>query len=192
VIVKPDVTRAEPDPTLKTRLASYVGGGVVAGLLVGAALGVVGGLVPVHARAEAMALLALVAIVVGSIELTGRRVAIPQLDRETPFHWYERGAVGWALCNGAAIGFGGGTRLGFWLWFAIPVGAFVAGSPLLGALGYGLYSFTRTAGVAGLMSLERLQRATGVEVMGFSSDARILTSLQLVVFALLALVATGM
>lgn len=189
MIAKPDVHRAPANERM--RLACYVGGGVVAGMLVGALLGALGGLLPDAVRAALATLAALVGLVVGAVELTGRRVPIPQLDRETPFGWHLRGALGWALRNGMAIGFGGGTRLGFWLWFAIPLGALVAGSPLLGALGWGLYAFARTAGVAGLMTLERLRGVTAVQTLAFAPTARVATSVQLVVLGATALLALG-
>lgn len=58
--------------------------------------------------------------------------------------WVWRGPVLWPLLNGAALGFGATTRLGFWLWYAIPSGAFLMAEPAVGALIWGAYGFTRT------------------------------------------------
>lgn len=68
-----------------------------------------------------------------------------QCDRETPKEWVWRGPVVWPLLNGAALGFGATTRLGFWLWYAIPGGAFLMGDPTVGAAIWGAYGFTRTS-----------------------------------------------
>lgn len=45
--------------------------------------------------------------------------------------------------NGAALGIGATSRVGFWLWYLIPVGALLVGSPIFGGLVYGAYGFVR-------------------------------------------------
>jgi hypothetical protein len=39
------------------------------------------------------------------------------------------------------------SRVGFWLWYVVPVGAFLIGDALFGALLYGMYGLTRGAAV---------------------------------------------
>jgi hypothetical protein len=82
---------------------------------------------------------------VGGRELVSRRlVPPPQLDRETAVGWLELGPYRWAVRNGAALGLGATSRLGYWLWYLVPVGAFAAGTPLLGAVVYGAYGLVRS------------------------------------------------
>jgi hypothetical protein len=154
------------------RILAYVIGGAGAGIAAGAILGLLGSAASDVVRAGAAVITAVVGIAVGAVELTGRRVPMIQHDRETPFYWKHTGAIGWALRQGAALGFGARTRLGFWLWYVIPVGALISASPLLGAAGYGLYGFTRTVSVTGILSLQGLRDISGVKIMEFNSDAR--------------------
>lgn len=49
--------------------------------------------------------------------------------------------------NGLALAIGATNRIGFWLWYAVPLGALLTGKPLLGALVYGAYGVTRGGAV---------------------------------------------
>lgn len=172
---------------------------VVTGTLVGAAAGALtasaGSLLTTEARSALGALFALAATGLGLAEVSGNRVALVQINRETPFFWLESGPVKWAMRNGATIGFGGLTRLGFWLWFVIPVGAIVSGSPLIGALGWGAYAFVRTASAGWLLLLtdrRRLDPEKGDALLRELGRARTATSVQLLAVGLLALLASGL
>src|SRR3712207_8459275 len=46
------------------------------------------------------------------------------------------------------------SRIGFWLWYAIPLGAFLVGDPWLGAVVYGTYGFVRGLGAVLIRSEE--------------------------------------
>jgi hypothetical protein len=173
------------------RLFVYAAAGTGAGALAGALLGLLGGLVPVDVRVATAVILSLAIGVVAMVELAGRRVPLLQMDRETPYGWLAPGPLWWALRNGASLGFGARTRLGFWLWYVIPLGALLAADPILGAVGYGLYGFTRTAGVAGLVRLERRGLFTDVDVLRSSWAARIVTNAQLVLIAVLTITLAG-
>jgi hypothetical protein len=52
-------------------------------------------------------------------------------------------ALGWAIRNGATLGSGAVTRLGFWLWYAVPTSAFLLANRFLGASVYGTYGIAR-------------------------------------------------
>lgn len=173
------------------RLAAYAAAGLAAAALAGALLGLLGSLVPGAVRAALAVVLALAAICIALLELSGRRVPLVQIDRETPYGWLAPGPLLWAWRNGAALGFGARTRLGFWLWYAIPLGSFLAGSVWLGALGYGLYGLTRTLGVAGLLRWERLGRFNDVEVLRSSAAARTVTDVQLLALGIVAAIFVG-
>lgn len=115
----------------------------LAGAVTGALLGAAGGLLPPAVRLAAASLLAVPALALGGLTLAGRGVPPPQCDRETPQRWVQAGATAWAVSNGAALGCGATNRLGFWLWYAIPAGALLAGRPALGVLLYGTYGAVR-------------------------------------------------
>lgn len=83
--------------------------------------------------------------VVGLIQLIRRRAIKPwQLDRETSQRWLRAGPVSWAIKNGLALGLGATSRLGYWLWYLVPVGAFVSGTVVSASVIYGLYGVSRT------------------------------------------------
>jgi hypothetical protein len=124
----------------------YALASAVAGLVAGAALGTVGSLLPLDMRLAVGSILAIAAIAVGSLELFGRRTQPWQFDCETPQRWVNRGAWRWAARNGLTLGFGATSRIGFWLWYAIPLGAFLVGDPAFGALSYGTYGLLRALG----------------------------------------------
>jgi hypothetical protein len=96
-------------------------------------------------------MLAPVAVVLGVSELSGRRPWLPQRDCETPQRWLHTGALRWSIYNGAALGIGAVSRIGFWLWYAVPVGAILVARPDAGAALYGVYAATRGLAVWGLL-----------------------------------------
>ena len=182
-----------PDNRSQTvRIGVYTAAGGVAAAVAGAVLGLVGGLIASDTRAAVAALAALAAVSLGLVEISGRRVPVFQIDRETPYEWLAPGSLPWALRNGAALGFGAGTRLGFWLWYVIPIAALLSGEPIVGAAGYGLYGLVRTSSVSGLLRLQRAGLFTDAEVLRSSSVARMVTSVQLVLIGLLGLVLIGL
>ncbi len=118
----------------------------LAGVVTGAVLGAVGGLLPLDSRLAVGSILAIVAVFLGGLELFGHRVQLPQFDCETPQRWVHKGPLRWATRNGLTLGFGATSRIGFWLWYAIPLGAFLVGDPAFGAVSYGTYSLLRALG----------------------------------------------
>jgi uncharacterized membrane protein (Fun14 family) len=119
-------------------------GGVAAGIACGGVLGWLGGwALAADERVGLAVIAASVAVVLGVVELAGRRVPLPQWNRETPQEWMDRGAFTGAFLNGAALGSGFATRIGFWLWYAVPVAALLSGSVVLGVALYGTYAAVR-------------------------------------------------
>lgn len=114
-----------------------------AGVACGLAIGGAGSIIPRDVRDGLATVLVLPAVILGGIELGGRRVQPIQCNRETPQRWIHLGPIRWAVLNGLALGCGTGSRLGFWLWYAVPVGALLFRSPITGAFVYGAYSFAR-------------------------------------------------
>jgi hypothetical protein len=117
------------------------------GIVVGASVGAVGSTVDGNIRAALATVGGLAAVVIGVIEMQGRVVSVFQLDRETPQRWVRRGGTQAALLNGTTLAFGLTTRVGFWLWYVIPLSAFLSGHAAVGAAVYGTFAFVRGGGV---------------------------------------------
>lgn len=66
-----------------------------------------------------------------------------QLDRETHARWLRHQNWWTVVGNGIELGVGAATRLGYWLWFLVPIGAFAAGDPRAGAAVWGAYGCAR-------------------------------------------------
>jgi len=137
--------------------------------------------------------LAVVAIVAGSFELFGYRVPLPQLDCETPQRWVHKGPFLWAIQNGLVLGFGATSRIGFALWYAVPVGALLFGSPMLGAVAYGAYGLVRGLAAPAIL-LVRMRSKTDVSywlVMN-NKRARVWTARQLLFLGVVTAVVAGL
>jgi len=144
-----------------TKAIVYSLSSALAGLVAGAALGAVGGLLALDLRLAVGSILAVAAIAVGSLEFLGRHVMLPQFDCETPQRWIHKGPLRWATRNGLVLGVGATSRIGFWLWYAIPLGAFLVGSPAFGAVIYGAYGLIRALGAVFIL----------LGILGFNFDA---------------------
>ena len=177
----------------KSKAAVYTLASVAAGLVAGAALGIVGGLLPLHIRLAVGSILAIAAIAVGSLELFGRRMQPLQFDCETPQRWINKGAWRWATRNGLTLGFGATSRIGFWLWYAIPLGAFLIGDPLASAVIYGTYGLVRALGaVVILLGMIRLKSDISDRLVAEYDTARVLTAGQLVLLGVATAIVVGL
>jgi hypothetical protein len=94
-----------------------------------------------------------------------------QCDHETPKSWIHTGPLSWAVLNGATLGSGAGSRIGFAVWYAVPLGALLSGGAVTGALIYGAYGFVRSLSALGLIIAARTTRDFGV-VAGFLMASR--------------------
>ncbi len=171
----------------------YALSSALAGAASEAVLGAVGGLFPSTARIGIASVLALAAVALGAGEYATHRVWLPQRDRETPQRWMQAGALRWAIRNGATLGIGAASRLGFWLWYAIPIGALLLGRAEAGAILYSAYSATR--GVAAWGILLGLQRLVGPEwvrwLLAHKPVARRVAASQLVALGIMVAAAVG-
>jgi hypothetical protein len=87
--------------------------------------------------------------------------------------------------NGAAIGVGASSRIEFWLWYVVPLGALLSGSVLSGVALYAIYGLARAAGVWVIL-LAPQTRKRGFDVLALRlvrriPDARIVARAQLLV-----------
>jgi hypothetical protein len=174
-------------------LVVYVVAGSTAGLLLGSLLGLGGGLLDGAVRAAIATIVSLAAIALGSLQLLGRGTGLLQCDRETPKVWVDRGALGWAIRNGAALGCGATSRIGFWAWYLVPVGAFLSGSPWVGAIVYGSYGFIRTFSAWPILVAvrRRSQERVGARLLRAGWLARRVAAAQLVFVGVLVFVSVG-
>lgn len=135
-------SRGEIGRYLRPALAFSLSGAVV-GAIAGAALGAAAMMAP---ALVAVGWLGLALLGLGlMVELLGYPLPLLNRDAETPRRWVEDGWFAWAIKNGAALGFGATTRLGFPVWYAIPMVCLVGASPFTGALIWGLYGGLRAA-----------------------------------------------
>jgi hypothetical protein len=173
---------------------TYLAATTAAGAASGALLGLVGRQAPVDLRTVVASVAALAGVTIGITELSGRRIRLPQWDRETPQSWVHTGGIRWALLNGAVLGFGATTRLGFWLWYAIPVGSFASGNPLTGAAAYGAYGFVRGAGAIAMIYVGRGRTLDelALALLGRAGTVRRLAAAQLMAFGFVAAAAAGL
>jgi hypothetical protein len=137
------VLRNQQDSKWRSKAAIYLAASTMAGGALGALLGSIGHLLSAELRISLGVFLGAVAFIVGVLDLAMRRIGLLQRDRETPQRWLDEGPTKWALRNGAMLGTGFGTRIGFWLWYAVPAASFLHGSWAAGALIYGSYAFVR-------------------------------------------------
>jgi len=143
-------------------------------------------------RAAVVTVFALVGLMIGTLEVLGKRVPILQRDGETPISWLAKSPYLWAVQNGASLGVGAGSRLGFWLWYVIPVGAFASGTPMVGAACFGLYGLVRAGGVAGLLRIVQKHGLQEVSVLESYGTMRQLTSWMLLAVSGAAAIVVGL
>ena len=176
-----------------TKAIVYSFSSALAGVVTGAILGGVGSLLALDFRLAIGSVLAAVAVAVGGLEFIGRRVQLPQFDCETPQRWVHRGPLSWATRNGLILGFGATSRIGFWLWYAIPLGAFLVGDPAFGALSYGTYSLLRALGaVFILLSMLGLKIDVSDWLIERYGAARALAAGQLVLLGVATAIVVGL
>ena len=135
----------------------------LSGVAAGAALGAAGEAVGSSVRAIAVPAIGCVALMLTAADVLGRPIMPPQRNVETPYRLFQAGGMTWAVATGAILGLGATTRIEFWLWYLVPLGAFLSGDPLAGLLIYGTYALLRTAAAPAIVVAAR---ETGLDVFG--------------------------
>jgi hypothetical protein len=118
-----------------------IAAGAVAGATAGATLAGLGGLMSLDVRVS-LGLLGGLLLAPASVL---SRIPLPQLSRETEQALLHRGPVEWATLNGALLGLGFTSRIGFWTWYFVPLTCLTSGSTGAGAVIWGSYGFMRMA-----------------------------------------------
>jgi hypothetical protein len=91
------------------------------------------------------------------------------------------------------LGFGATSRIGFWLWYAVPLGAFLIGEPVAGAIIYGTYGLVRALGaVVIILGMIRLDTDISDRIIEGFDTARILTAAQLVFLGVATAIVVGL
>lgn len=121
----------------------YAVSSTLAGGAAGAVLGQLGSHLSISHRLAMASASAIFGLLAGLLHFALRDIPLFQFNRETPQPWMRYGALRWAILSGATLGTGVTTRIGFWLWYSIPVSALLFGSPMVGVLIYGLYGASR-------------------------------------------------
>lgn len=131
-----------------------------AGFVVGTAVGSLGGALPSPVTA-AIATVLYMAIALGALT---RATPWPQFNRETEQRLLHAGPVGWSLWNGALLGLGFTSRIGFWSWYLLPIGALLVDEPFIGGLVWALYGGARMSVAFAAAYVMRRQTAGMVSV----------------------------
>ncbi len=142
VIMNYGVDRNQAGRSWKTKALVFAVSATFAATFCGLALGAVGLAVPADARPGFVAAMAVAALALALSQLVAGTRWVPQRDCETGQLWMHTGGLTGAALNGAALGTGFLTRVGYWLWYAIPAACVVAG-PARAALIFGTYGLAR-------------------------------------------------
>jgi hypothetical protein len=199
VIMNDDVHRHQSGRSWQSKAILFLIGATLAGTVAGAGLGFLGGHFELSTRAAIASLLAPFGILLGALELSKWRVRPFQWDRETDQRWMRFGAWTGAILNGLTLGLGFISRLGYWLWYALPAGAFLSGDVVFSATLFGLYGFVRaiipvltsTYLAYSRPSNERSMRPAQRWMIGWLREARLLAACQLICLSVATVVAVG-
>ena len=102
------------------------------------------------------------------------KVPVLQFRRETGQNMLGWGPRCWAAANGSLLGIAVVSRIGFWLWYLVPVGCFVVGSPIHGALIWGTYGLVRgiTISLSAFVMRNSPERMTAISMALLSRQPR--------------------
>jgi hypothetical protein len=187
------VHRNQEGSSWVSKAVFYSVSSALAGLTAGALLGAAGGLISPDTRFALGSILALVAITAGVLEVVSGRLRPPQLDCETPQRWMHKGPLRWAVQNGLALGFGATSRIGFFLWYVVPLGALLSGAPVFGAAIYGTYGFVRAV-AAPLLLISSMSYEADISdwLISHHKGARALAAGQLIFLGVAVAVSVGL
>lgn len=177
-------------------MVAYLVSSTLAAALLGGILGWVGAQASLEVRLAVATLLGLAGALVGAVEVLGRRIKVPQCDVETPQAWVKESSWKWATKNGIALGMGAFSRIGFPLWYVIPMGSLLLASPAAGGAIYGSYGLFRAFPACAMYWIEYRYRfkvePISTAVVRAHVQVRALTAAYLMLFALSVVLVVGM
>lgn len=146
VIMSSAVERNQCGRSWVAKALTFTASSVLAGASMGAMFGAIGAQLELETRLAASTVLGLIGACIGLVELSGRAIQVIERRRETSQRLMRLGGLLGSAVNGALLGLGATTRLGYWLWYAVPIGALLSGSVVLGFAIYGAYGLARGLG----------------------------------------------
>lgn len=162
VIMNSDVLRNQHNSRWWKKAIVFTAASALTGTALGACLGLLGSLALSTPHREAVGLvLAAIAASVGVYELAVGRVPLVQRNCEVPQRLMQRGPFFGTARYGVSLGAGFASRIGFALWYIVPVSSFLVGDVTAGAAIYGTYAAGRGAAPWLLVLLSRVAKARG-------------------------------
>jgi hypothetical protein len=144
------VHRMKQESSLWAKALVATAASTASGALAGYGTAVLSQLLPLVGRAQ---LVFVLAVALTLIPLS--RMPLPQRDVETPQALLSTGPLLWAAGNGALLGLGVASRIGFWAWYVLPLGVIALAQPKLGLILWATYGFTRLAVLTAVASKMR-------------------------------------
>jgi hypothetical protein len=144
----------------------YVSSAMLASSATGSLLGVSGAMVSQPTRDALLSMAAFALLALGILDLANHPVRLIQFDRGRPHPSANSSPLKWTIKNGSALGTGFSSRIGFWMWFLIPVSSYWTGDFAKGAFVFGVYGLCRSASVWLVAKAfhRRLGKQVGTEV----------------------------
>lgn len=136
-------------------ISAHIFGAGFAAAAMGLLLGFGSSTISLSGRVAAATGVGIAMLIIGLSESWSDHGRPLECDRETSKRLAHFPVALGPLFNGALLGVGFTTRLGFWLWYSVPAASFLFGDPLLGAAIYGLYGFARGGAVLALLAAIR-------------------------------------
>lgn len=166
----------------------------ITGVLVGVALGLVGKCIALETRIILATVAVVAGLVIGAIDLAIVHIPVVERNCETPRRWLRYGALRWAIVNGVALGLGFTSRVGYWIWYLIPVASLLFADVILGAAVYSAYALFR--GMSVWITIWRWRRFSDVDDMRgpfprFAMARRVMSA-QLIVISLISVLVVGL
>ncbi len=154
---------SRPRTSIIGNLAVFAASAALGGAVAGFTLGHFGSMLPPFLRQALAVAFAVGAVSVGVLELRGKRILPRQIDRETPLFSGALRHVA-AVTNGFSLGVGALSRIGFWLWYAVPFGALVVAQPVAGCIVYGTYGALRGISPAVVVAITAFRTTRGTNM----------------------------
>lgn len=144
VITSSGVYRNLSESAYRKALGLFAGGLSVSALA-GLTLGLAGSVVPPGIRAVIGTVLACAGLAFAVTELLrARPLPLLQHNSEVPGAWMNKPGLLAPFLYGTCLGVGAVSRIGYWCWYAIPIGALLMGNGVAGVAIYGTYGAVRT------------------------------------------------
>lgn len=170
--------------------SAFIVAGTATGIVIGAAAGATAGLLDEELRRGVVWIVTVGGACWFALDLWRGPLPFPELDRQTEKYWLEEGSLRWAAKTGAALATGGMTRIGFPIWYVVPLGALGSGSATGAAAVWATYGFVRTfaSSVLGWWALEHRRSFRDLGLRFISKRAAVRRATDVVAIGVMATV----